>query len=66
MFDADSDGDVDLLDLVAFESCFGGPDAAVPGPCGSSLPLMDWDTDGDVDLADYARFQELYTGDLTP
>jgi len=66
MFDADADGDVSLSDLVAFEGCLGGPDAAVPGQCGAYLALMDWDTDGDVDLADFARFQELYTSDLTP
>ncbi len=66
MFDADADGDVDRSDLVAFESCLGGPEAAVPGPCSSNLALMDWDTDGDVDLADFAEFQESHTGDLTP
>ncbi|MCK4660206.1 MAG: hypothetical protein KAV82_11850 [Phycisphaerae bacterium] len=66
MFDADADGDVDLSDLAAFEDCLGGPNAAVPGPCGSDVDLMDWNGDGDVDLSDFARFQMSYTGNLTP
>ena len=66
MFDADADGDVSLSDLTAFESCFGGPNAALPGGCTADVDLLDWDTDGDVDLTDFAGFQRLFTGDPAP
>ncbi|MCK4341557.1 MAG: hypothetical protein KAY37_07540 [Phycisphaerae bacterium] len=64
MFDADSDGDVDVPDLNAFGNCMGGPASTIPGSCGADPLLLDWDRDGDIDLTDFAACQCSATGAL--
>jgi hypothetical protein len=56
--DMDGDGDVDLDDFAAWESCLGGPEVT-PGP---DCEAADLDSDNDVDLDDFAQFQEAFTG----
>jgi len=56
--DFDGDGDVDLNDFAALESCLGSPDAGLPTGC----EAKDFDLDGDVDLLDFAGFQIEFGG----
>jgi hypothetical protein len=59
--DFDSDGDVDLADLVRFQACFGSS-----APLGVPCSPADLDRDGDVDLADYLAWQGLFSGPEAP
>lgn len=56
--DFDTDGDVDLEDLVYLESCTTGP---ALGPLANSCTDADLDHDGDVDQADFGIFQHCQT-----
>lgn len=56
--DGDFDGDVDLADYAALESCLNGP----AGAMGPGCACYDLDADADVDLSDFAGFQLLYGG----
>jgi RHS repeat-associated protein len=56
MGDADGDGEVDLTDFGAFQSCYMGSGVPVGGECN----VFDFDDDGDVDLVDYGQFELLY------
>ena len=59
----DVDCAVDLVDVVLFAGCMGGPDAATPGGCDpANFARADVTSDGDVDLADFATLQLNYTG----
>ena len=53
--DADRDGDVDLADLLRFQSCFTGADGTPPAGC------EEFDRDRDVDLADFLVFEATFT-----
>ncbi len=57
--DTDGDGDADLRDFAAFQTCFGKE--PLTGPC----LVLDSITDGAIDLSDYAEFQSLI-GDPGP
>ena len=57
--DCDGDGDVDLGDFLAFQSCYTGPGG---GPVGPECECADFDLDTDVDLGDFLAFQSAYTG----
>jgi endonuclease I len=52
-FDADGDGDIDLVDYEQFELCLDGPQA---GPLSGPCALHDVDFDDDVDLEDASDF----------
>ena len=54
--DSDGDSDVDLLDVAAFQVCFGA--APVPLECAT----MDSNSDEEIDLADFAKLVELQSG----
>ena len=57
--DSDRDGDIDLRDLAAFESCFSGAGTFFRTlPCG----CLDADDDADIDLGDFCAFQQAFTG----
>jgi hypothetical protein len=70
--DLDTDGDVDLDDLVLIENCTTGPavpydPASLPAGCTlvpdeEGIVAADLDADGDVDLADIALLQTSFTG----
>ena len=53
--DLDSDGDVDIDDIIFFDRMM-GPGTDYPGGCEDA----DFDGEGDVDLLDFARFQRAY------
>jgi hypothetical protein len=55
-FDADRDGDVDLLDYAELGSCLNGPGVAAAVGC----VALDGDADGDVDMDDYAAFARVF------
>jgi len=55
--DFDRDGDVDIVDVVAFHRCFEGPDRP---PTASPCSGTDFDGDGDVDLVDFATLQACF------
>jgi len=57
--DFDRDGDVDLDDLLQFESCATGP---ALGPPVSGCENADFDRDGDVDQCDFGVFQTCISG----
>ena len=58
--DCDDDGDVDLQDFLAFQTCFTGPG----GPVDPGCECADFDGDDDVDLQDFLAFQVAFTGPL--
>jgi len=51
--DRDDDGDADLADAAALQTCFTGPDG---GPLRQSCRVFDVDCDEDVDLVDFRAF----------
>lgn len=57
--DFDGDGDVDLIDLAAFNAAFTGPGGQTGSP---GCHPGDFDFDGDIDLLDFADFQSSFTG----
>ena len=57
-FDCNADGDVDLQDFFAFQTCFTGPGGSLAPGC----ECADSDGDDDVDLQDFFAFQTAYTG----
>jgi hypothetical protein len=59
-FDADEDGDVDLVDFGEFQLCFTGPTMSATPQC----LVFDFDCDADVDLVDFGQFQLKFTGPL--
>ncbi len=62
--DFDRDGDLDLFDIGALQSCFGGSigDPAFVAPSAECLLRFDFDGDGDVDFVDYGEFFAAFTG----
>ena len=56
--DCDDDGDVDLQDFFAFQTCFTGP----VGPVAPGCECVDFNSDDDVDLQDFLAFQTSFTG----
>jgi hypothetical protein len=58
--DADSDGDLDLVDFAAFQLCFDPQAFELTEECF----VFDMDFDGDVDLVDFSNFQLAFTGGL--
>lgn len=56
--DGDSDGDVDLRDVAAMQSCYAGPDQ----PVGVLCRPYEYDGDGDIDELDYPPFSVDLTG----
>lgn len=54
------DSDTELVDLLMFVDCIGGPDTAVTVACPSSI-LTDCDDDNDVDLGDFALFASHFS-----
>ncbi len=61
--DTDNDGDVDLTDFAAFQSCFNGPNQTLPAP---GCNIVDFDADNDCDLSDFATFQACFNGPNQP
>lgn len=55
--DHDCDGDGDLVDFQAFQSCF-----APSGPVIAACELFDFDADDDVDLNDFLQFEGSIDG----
>lgn len=55
--DYDDDGDIDLLDVAAFQVCFGVPDVLAAG-----CSRMDREPDGFIDLVDWAAMFGRMTG----
>jgi hypothetical protein len=64
--DFDADGDVDLVDYLAFADCLAGhattPVPPIPACADACLAAFDADADGDVDLADFGVFQRQWAG----
>ena len=58
--DYDGDGDVDLADFAAFQSCFGAP---ADGLCGTAFDIV---VDGVIDAADAARLLQCFNGPNQP
>lgn len=56
--DSDGDGDLDLVDYTAFQSCMTGPGGAGNPGCA----VFDADEDADIDLKDFAVFQSGFGG----
>ena len=56
--DGDHDGDIDDLDLAAFEACASGPAIARAADC----MAWDLDADNDVDQDDFGVLQRCYSG----
>jgi len=61
--DFDGDGDVDLADFAAFQSCFNGPNRPLPAACTADA---DFDNDADADLTDFGAFQGCFNGPNRP
>lgn len=57
--DADSDGDVDVVDFATFLGCAGGPSVPSDTACRCTF---DFDGDDDVDWVDFGRLQVSFTG----
>ena len=51
--DSDQDGDLDLVDLAAFDECLTGQS---PGGLQPGCEMMDFDGDHDGDLVDFGMF----------
>ncbi len=62
--DLDGDGDVDLVDFSAFQTCFNGPNR--PSAKADGCEAADFDGDTDVDLADFGTFQSCFNGPNRP
>lgn len=62
--DLDSDGDVDLDDLLLLEGCASGP--AIPHNGSDVCRRADLDGDADVDQSDFGIFQRCYSGTNKP
>jgi hypothetical protein len=62
--DADDDGDVDLVDVAAYQNCFtGGPNEfGIQSPCAAGCDVFDLTPDNALDLADFTKVQDLLTG----
>jgi|GEM_PF-3369385 len=60
--DSDRDGDVDLDDLAAMQSCLSGPMI----PLALGCEKFDLDGDNDVDQSDFGVFQRCYSGEGNP
>ena len=56
--DAESDGDVDLLDFSRYVDCVTAPGRAEPGADCDALAI---DDDADIDMADFAILQTVFT-----
>ncbi len=61
--DLDNDGDVDLTDFAAFQTCFNGPNRPPAAACAGPA---DFNNDGAVDLADFSVFQLCFNGPNVP
>ena len=59
-FDNNGDGDIDIGDFNAFQTCYSGPGNAYPP--GDPCLCNDANEDGDVDIGDFNAFQTQYTG----
>jgi len=57
--DGDNDGDIDLADFVAFQTCHTGP---AGGPVGPSCETFDFNADDDVDSSDFDEFSDAMLG----
>ncbi len=57
--DFDGDGDTDLYDFAAFQTCF--TDEA-PTTCNPGCSRLDLDPDDDIDLLDLSFFTDTLTG----
>ena len=57
--DFDGDGDTDLFDLAAFQTCF---TTEAPTTCNPGCSRLDLDPDDDIDLLDFATFKPTLTG----
>jgi hypothetical protein len=65
--DADGDGDVDLTDFLAFQTCFNGPNRSyAAGGDPAKCACLDAEPDGDVDLTDFLQFQVCFNGPNRP
>ena len=53
------DGNIDLFDFEAFQSCVTGP---AGGPLNEKCQCADFDNDDDVDVVDFGAFQRAFTG----
>ena len=60
--DSEGDGDRDLRDQQAFQSCYTGSCAPACDPLPAGCDLMDFDSDGDVDTDDHWRFVIGFAG----
>ncbi|UCE59964.1 MAG: hypothetical protein JSU63_21280 [Phycisphaerales bacterium] len=60
-FDADHDGDVDLIDFSSFADCLGGPVIAASSDC---QDIHDFNSDTYVDVHDMAELQMSFTGEV--
>ena len=57
--DGNGDGDIDLLDMGAFQICFTGADVPTTEP---TCSIFDFDGDTDIDLFDFGRLQAAIAG----
>lgn len=62
VFDADSDGDVDMDDFGAFQRCYTGPDQPRTAGC----HCYDRDNNNRVDMGDYEAFKLCASGSNVP
>jgi hypothetical protein len=66
--DLDGDGDVDLVDYLAFPDCMMGPGVAFPVPACATVNFPDPPAplDNDIDLRDFRRFSNVFDPPLPP